>query len=145
MMRDIENSSTDRAYPTNTTRPKGRSSIRWRRASAAWSSLYARSTTGFTLPEVSSGRMMAQAAALIACDCANSEKPLMLACFQIKSVTSIVVSRPAEYPSEVRTPPRASVASACPVRAPPTLRSEEHTSELQSRLHLVCRLLLEKK
>src|SRR5256884_153137 len=35
--------------------------------------------------------------------------------------------------------------------APPTshaatiLRSEEHTSELQSRLHLVCRLLLEKK
>src|SRR2546422_5387600 len=31
--------------------------------------------------------------------------------------------------------------------APPTApeRSEEHTSELQSRLHLVCRLLLEKK
>src|SRR2546422_3965121 len=27
----------------------------------------------------------------------------------------------------------------------PALRSEEHTSELQSRLHLVCRLLLEKK
>src|SRR2546429_1205071 len=26
-----------------------------------------------------------------------------------------------------------------------TFRSEEHTSELQSRLHLVCRLLLEKK
>src|SRR5205809_2064478 len=26
-----------------------------------------------------------------------------------------------------------------------TARSEEHTSELQSRLHLVCRLLLEKK
>src|SRR2546422_3184029 len=30
---------------------------------------------------------------------------------------------------------------ACCVRS----RSEEHTSELQSRLHLVCRLLLEKK
>src|SRR5687768_17777428 len=31
-------------------------------------------------------------------------------------------------------------------RGLPTLnRSEEHTSELQSRLHLVCRLLLEKK
>src|SRR2546422_2544532 len=29
-----------------------------------------------------------------------------------------------------------------PARRP---RSEEHTSELQSRLHLVCRLLLEKK
>src|SRR2546422_6531400 len=27
----------------------------------------------------------------------------------------------------------------------PNARSEEHTSELQSRLHLVCRLLLEKK
>src|SRR2546429_1401193 len=27
----------------------------------------------------------------------------------------------------------------------PQNRSEEHTSELQSRLHLVCRLLLEKK
>src|SRR2546422_5702899 len=36
-----------------------------------------------------------------------------------------------------------------PVQASPPLpfaiRSEEHTSELQSRLHLVCRLLLEKK
>src|SRR5687768_18536923 len=29
--------------------------------------------------------------------------------------------------------------------APCAHRSEEHTSELQSRLHLVCRLLLEKK
>ena len=29
--------------------------------------------------------------------------------------------------------------------APKIDRSEEHTSELQSRLHLVCRLLLEKK
>src|SRR2546429_2091507 len=29
--------------------------------------------------------------------------------------------------------------------APHGRRSEEHTSELQSRLHLVCRLLLEKK
>src|SRR2546422_5270494 len=28
---------------------------------------------------------------------------------------------------------------------PNSTRSEEHTSELQSRLHLVCRLLLEKK
>src|SRR3989304_9420806 len=30
-------------------------------------------------------------------------------------------------------------------KTPPTTRSEEHTSELQSRLHLVCRLLLEKQ
>src|SRR2546422_5061185 len=45
--------------------------------------------------------------------------------------------------------------AARPLPVPPTLlaiellevlgRSEEHTSELQSRLHLVCRLLLEKK
>src|SRR6266436_8753004 len=32
-----------------------------------------------------------------------------------------------------------------PTRPRRSLRSEEHTSELQSRLHLVCRLLLEKK
>src|SRR5437870_11552627 len=36
--------------------------------------------------------------------------------------------------------------SRCPAaRVTPTGRSEEHTSELQSRGHLVCRLLLEKK
>src|SRR5207253_1938568 len=39
------------------------------------------------------------------------------------------------------TPPASSVTAS---RSPPT-RSEEHTSELQSRGHLVCRLLLEKK
>src|SRR2546422_3390762 len=39
--------------------------------------------------------------------------------------------------------PVASAASA--TRSSGDLRSEEHTSELQSRLHLVCRLLLEKK
>src|SRR2546422_7080141 len=32
-----------------------------------------------------------------------------------------------------------------PMLTPSATRSEEHTSELQSRLHLVCRLLLEKK
>src|SRR2546422_7600567 len=35
--------------------------------------------------------------------------------------------------------------STCVRRNNPRRRSEEHTSELQSRLHLVCRLLLEKK
>src|SRR5207253_8750052 len=34
---------------------------------------------------------------------------------------------------------------AAPGRATRSSRSEEHTSELQSRGHLVCRLLLEKK
>src|SRR2546429_5057286 len=42
--------------------------------------------------------------------------------------------------------PAQSVKSAkLPDSVPPRRRSEEHTSELQSRLHLVCRLLLEKK
>src|SRR2546429_4280773 len=45
---------------------------------------------------------------------------------------------PASIASKIALPeaPKASLA---------TERSEEHTSELQSRLHLVCRLLLEKK
>src|SRR2546422_3996312 len=41
--------------------------------------------------------------------------------------------------AETRTPETAGARRAR------TSRSEEHTSELQSRLHLVCRLLLEKK
>src|SRR2546422_5530936 len=44
---------------------------------------------------------------------------------------------------------RMSVLPVMPTRISPAMtalrRSEEHTSELQSRLHLVCRLLLEKK
>src|SRR2546430_9877110 len=47
------------------------------------------------------------------------------------------------------SPPRADQVALSP-RAPPRapvarLRSEEHTSELQSQSNLVCRLLLEKK
>src|SRR2546422_2887109 len=38
-----------------------------------------------------------------------------------------------------------AVAMAVDALARKRVRSEEHTSELQSRLHLVCRLLLEKK
>src|SRR2546422_1971108 len=49
-----------------------------------------------------------------------------------------------------RTPGSGASACAVDVMRPPNdlphdVRSEEHTSELQSRLHLVCRLLLEKK
>src|SRR2546422_6003702 len=47
---------------------------------------------------------------------------------------------------------QAQAGASRPSSPPPTrrqateaVRSEEHTSELQSRLHLVCRLLLEKK
>src|SRR2546422_5417937 len=44
-----------------------------------------------------------------------------------------------------RPPTRTSCTACRNSVAPGTWRSEEHTSELQSRLHLVCRLLLEKK
>src|SRR3712207_7894189 len=40
---------------------------------------------------------------------------------------------------------RQGLARGVPAAAQPGLRSEEHTSELQSRQYLVCRLLLEKK
>src|SRR5438105_8460929 len=40
---------------------------------------------------------------------------------------------------------RRAAAVAGPATAPRPVRSEEHTSELQSRVDLVCRLLLEKK
>src|SRR5439155_6781413 len=47
--------------------------------------------------------------------------------------------RPAPWPAP---PPR---PSPVPPGTDAVVRSEEHTSELQSRGHLVCRLLLEKK
>src|SRR2546429_6956393 len=45
----------------------------------------------------------------------------------------------------VRNRPDSPRGSRCTRRIWSITRSEEHTSELQSRLHLVCRLLLEKK
>src|SRR5436853_4842477 len=53
--------------------------------------------------------------------------------------TTLFRSKPVE--------PAARATSAAPAPAVPvkTERSEEHTSELQSLRHLVCRLLLEKK
>src|SRR2546422_3473330 len=57
-------------------------------------------------------------------------------------------------PNPFSLSPRAPALAPSPKNPPPALwssrcanktRSEEHTSELQSRLHLVCRLLLEKK
>src|SRR3989449_7823496 len=54
-------------------------------------------------------------------------------------------------PDDPPDAPRTRVTPATPLnifsaaKAVTAMRSEEHTSELQSRLHLVCRLLLEKK
>src|SRR5258707_6078562 len=67
----------------------------------------------------------------------------------VASQTRMTRSVPAEITcllSELNT--TASTGSVCPLSAfnsLPAARSEEHTSELQSRQYLVCRLLLEKK
>src|SRR5687768_17927079 len=50
-----------------------------------------------------------------------------------------------ELASTVRVGPTNSKVWSASIKQPTPARSEEHTSELQSRLHLVCRLLLEKK
>src|SRR6266481_7772966 len=50
------------------------------------------------------------------------------------------------YTTLFRSWPRAASSTSCPPStSAPWPRSEEHTSELQSQFHLVCRLLLEKK
>src|SRR5690625_5616846 len=51
---------------------------------------------------------------------------------------------PMEGAGEVQTPVRFNKLKS-PLEIGDPVRSEEHTSELQSRGHLVCRLLLEKK
>src|SRR2546429_5069822 len=57
-------------------------------------------------------------------------------------IGSLVIQEPRSLRSIIMTTSSTATsrASCCSDR-----RSEEHTSELQSRLHLVCRLLLEKK
>src|SRR5689334_24687999 len=53
------------------------------------------------------------------------------------SISASLMSLATELPG-----PAAAAATSLP---PSARRSEEHTSELQSQFHLVCRLLLEKK
>src|SRR2546429_3203152 len=50
-------------------------------------------------------------------------------------------------PKDIATVTEFDISDICATYGPklPLPRSEEHTSELQSRLHLVCRLLLENK
>src|SRR5690625_6751472 len=54
---------------------------------------------------------------------------------------SYLVLRPFAFSTGYLRPVRSSLSSTI---CPGSRRSEEHTSELQSRGHLVCRLLLEK-
>src|SRR5699024_11491900 len=51
----------------------------------------------------------------------------------------------APFPSRFGRTGKPGLSSLCAQAAPYPPRSEEHTSELQSRFDLVCRLLLEKK
>src|SRR3989442_10701073 len=67
-----------------------------------------------------------------------------------RSMLSCPLKRPIgskHRPSRRPSPPAGSVRhlSGTGLSTPGSARSEEHTSELQSRPHLVCRLLLEKK
>src|SRR5947199_2644804 len=55
-----------------------------------------------------------------------------------RGATSTVIALPAAVVPPTPEPPTAAGSAI-------TVRSEEHTSELQSLRHLVCRLLLEKK
>src|SRR5438105_8624719 len=59
-----------------------------------------------------------------------------------RSITSITPATIASTASTSATPLKLSFGTSA---IAPCRRSEEHTSELQSRVDLVCRLLLEKK
>src|SRR5689334_24155096 len=63
--------------------------------------------------------------------------------------TTLFRSSGTEFPDRIRSGPRARSASffrpSIANEKTKRTRSEEHTSELQSQFHLVCRLLLEKK
>src|SRR5690348_10131401 len=60
---------------------------------------------------------------------------------------ALPISRPgsAAWPRRLRGWPPGLAEPGRPLPRPACHRSEEHTSELQSPVHLVCRLLLEKK
>src|SRR5690348_17906648 len=59
---------------------------------------------------------------------------------------ALPISRPTSLrPASGCAPARAAAISVSRILSICSARSEEHTSELQSPVHLVCRLLLEKK
>src|SRR2546429_6727032 len=83
------------------------------------------------------------------CTCPRASvgfRTLPTSCTATKSMTRVAqvrrsTSTSATYAAQANAP----YASPRYVLSSHAMRSEEHTSELQSRLHLVCRLLLEKK
>src|SRR2546429_468140 len=86
--------------------------------------------------------------------CTRPFRHLWAACSLTISTSSAVrgrfMSRPKRLTGRIRKTLGSSMCATVKDRMSrfprsQTSRSEEHTSELQSRLHLVCRLLLEKK
>src|SRR5438876_33980 len=83
------------------------------------------------------------------CGCTRKVMPVTIAV----SASTPHQLRAANFPARERTSPPVfnctqsppCMTSASRARTPTRRRSEEHTSELQSPVHLVCRLLLEKK
>src|SRR5256884_3003775 len=69
----------------------------------------------------------------------SSEHDPIYRCYRRPAELSIALRKPLVHSLPDREDRKGGVVS------PRKVRSEEHTSELQSRLHLVCRLLLEKK
>src|SRR5690554_5615407 len=66
----------------------------------------------------------------------------------VKDIANIISRDPALTARIIKVTNSPMIRSSKPINdifAAVTRRSEEHTSELQSRPHLVCRLLLEKK
>src|SRR5687768_17680019 len=59
---------------------------------------------------------------------------------EIRALAKLLVAENVTNPAD-----EISLSKARKLDPNAAVRSEEHTSELQSRLHLVCRLLLEKK
>src|SRR2546422_4163895 len=74
----------------------------------------------------------------LACGDAHESSPWGKPALNVWSAATVASTALLGTPGAMAVPPTVP-------RRPPWKRSEEHTSELQSRLHLVCRLLLEKK
>src|SRR4051794_10087555 len=77
------------------------------------------------------------------CFCEVSRCPPRSTLFPYTTLFRSRLPAPAPWPNRSRR--TASPPARVPARGAKLSRSEEHTSELQSPVHLVCRLLLEKK
>src|SRR5256712_7693356 len=74
-----------------------------------------------------------------------NQTPNQLGTFVFHSLDAFAAGRPSSFSPTPAPPFRAGASLNAALYLGDTWRSEEHTSELQSRSDLVCRLLLEKK